>query len=246
MAAGDGFGDRRPDLRPGRFAALEAAEGLPPDRRALRIGLDPAGRLGIEVPAEVVEAGLPREAAHLAGVRPAQHRETERDIRDLHPGVINVVLYFHPRSQEAENAGEGVPERGVAQMADVRGLVGVDAGVLDDVRPLSGPLRRDRGRLGTPLGQQRRPPEKDIHIPRPGHLHPEHLVAAPERRRQFLRDGPRRATEPAGESEGRGEGHIPLFGRGRNLGNDREVGGSRLGGGPSNRFFEAGEHRRGV
>ena len=58
-------------------------------------------------------------------------RETENYVRDLHAGVVNVVLHFDAAAGVTQDAAERVAEDGVAQMADVRGLVGIDAGVLD-------------------------------------------------------------------------------------------------------------------
>ena len=63
--------------------------------------------------------------------------EADDDIGDLHAGVVDVVLDADGlvaglEAVRAEQAGEGVAEDGIAQVADVRGFVGVDAGVLDE------------------------------------------------------------------------------------------------------------------
>ena len=54
------------------------------------------------------------------------------DIRHLDAGVVDVVLHLDPFAERAQHAHERIAERGVAQVADVRGLVGIDVGVLDD------------------------------------------------------------------------------------------------------------------
>ena len=57
--------------------------------------------------------------------------EADDYIGDLHTGVVDVVLDIDFLSGGAEETDEGVAEDGVAQVADVGGLVGIDAGVLD-------------------------------------------------------------------------------------------------------------------
>ncbi len=62
--------------------------------------------------------------------------EADDDVGDLDAGVIDVVLDADLVAGlvvvGAQKTLEGVAEDGVAEMADVRGLVGVDAGVLDE------------------------------------------------------------------------------------------------------------------
>ena len=61
--------------------------------------------------------------------------EADDDVGDLHAGVVDVVLDLDRPSLEAEQPAEGVAERGVAQVADVRRLVRIDRRVLDDGLP---------------------------------------------------------------------------------------------------------------
>ena len=56
-----------------------------------------------------------------------QFAEADDDVGDLHAGVVDVVLHVDRIAAEAQQADEGVAENGVAQVADVRGLVGIDA-----------------------------------------------------------------------------------------------------------------------
>ena len=58
--------------------------------------------------------------------------EADDDVGDLDAGVVDVVLDLDLASQEAEQPAERVAERRVAQVTDVRGLVRIDRGVLDD------------------------------------------------------------------------------------------------------------------
>ena len=56
-------------------------------------------------------------------------KEPDDHIGYLHAGVVDVVLHVDFLPGGAQQADEGVAENGVAQMADVRGLVWIDAGV---------------------------------------------------------------------------------------------------------------------
>ena len=57
-------------------------------------------------------------------------QEADHDVGDLDAGVVDVVLHVDFVARGAEQAHERVAEDGVAQVADVRGLVGIDGGVL--------------------------------------------------------------------------------------------------------------------
>ena len=59
-------------------------------------------------------------------------QKADDDVGDLDAGVVDVVLHVDFVAGGAEQAHKGVAENGVAQVADVRGLVGIDAGVLDE------------------------------------------------------------------------------------------------------------------
>ncbi len=57
------------------------------------------------------------------------------DVGDLHAGVVDVVLNVHFPAGKSQQADKRVAEDGVAQMADVGSLVGIDAGMLDQNLP---------------------------------------------------------------------------------------------------------------
>ena len=101
----------------------------------------PLGDAGVEIPADVIDAlvgfeQLGEELANLFEIEALEVGEADDDVGDLNAGVVDVVLDPDlPAGLEGvwtEEAGEGVAEDGVAEVADVGGLVGVDAGVLDE------------------------------------------------------------------------------------------------------------------
>ena len=75
-------------------------------------------------------------------------READNYVGHLHAGVVDVVLNVDFPARITQQADERVAENGVAQVSDVRRLVGIDAGVLD--QNLSG------GDVGGRLLDQRR------------------------------------------------------------------------------------------
>ncbi len=64
--------------------------------------------------------------------RCAQVHEAHHHVGELHAGVVDVVLHLDRLAQGAQGPRQHVAQHGVAQVADVRRLVGVDVGVLDD------------------------------------------------------------------------------------------------------------------
>ena len=85
---------------------------------------------GVDIPAEVVEARLLGELADFIVRALFEMHEANHHIGDLHAGVINIVLHRDLGAAGPQQTDEGVSQDGVAQMADVRRLVGIDAGVL--------------------------------------------------------------------------------------------------------------------
>ncbi len=92
----------------------------------------PLGDAGVEIPAVEVEARLGGEGLNFGARFFLELREAYDYVCDLHSGVVDVVLHVDVASGGAEEAHEGVAEDGVAQVADVGGFVGIDAGVLDE------------------------------------------------------------------------------------------------------------------
>src|SRR4029450_1804450 len=85
-----------------------------------------------EIREVMVESGRIGDLAHTAEVAMFEIAEAHDDVRHLNPEVVDVVLDFDRRPPEPEHAREGVAERGIAEMTDVRRLVRIDSGVLDD------------------------------------------------------------------------------------------------------------------
>ena len=100
-----------------------------------------------------------RGRATSASDLPLEVQEAHHDVGDLHAGVVDVVLHPDLAAAAPQHAHEGVAERRVAQVADVGGLVGVDARVLDDDRgPAAGAVRgAGQVRPGAPARTRRGP-----------------------------------------------------------------------------------------
>ena len=58
-------------------------------------------------------------------------QESDDYVRNLHARVVDVVLHVDFPAGEFQQTNERVSEDRIAQMADVRGFVGIDAGVFD-------------------------------------------------------------------------------------------------------------------
>ena len=95
----------------------------------------PLRDFGVEVPAVVIDSlpfflQLGEQLLHSGEVQVFEVSEADDDVGYLHAGVVDVVLHVDALACGFEQAHEGVSQDGVAQVADVRGLVGIDAGVL--------------------------------------------------------------------------------------------------------------------
>src|SRR5713226_9305231 len=52
-------------------------------------------------------------------------------VSHLHTGIIDVVLDIHFPARKSQQSDESVAQHGIAEMSDMRGFVGIDAGMLD-------------------------------------------------------------------------------------------------------------------
>ena len=138
--------------------------------------------------------------------------EADDDVGDLDAGVVDVVLDLDLAPLEAEQPSERVAGRRVAEVADVRRLVRIDRGVLDDGL-VAGPARdpvsfrasagrpshccsqygRSRKRLRYPFGAASTRLTPSIGAEGAGEL---------------LRDRARRLAQAAGEREGDRDGDV--------------------------------------
>ena len=115
--------------------------------------------------------------------------ESHHDVGHLHAGVVNVVLHFHVLAAEAQQAHKRVAQHRVAQVADVRSLVGIDAGVLHQ----NFTARAEGGRTGgIPYGKQprgrARAIQMKVQIPGSGHRNAFHSVEGSDQRHKLFGD----------------------------------------------------------
>ena len=128
--------------------------------------------------------------------------EADDDVGHLHARVVDVVLDADVVAAVTQQAHERVAQAGVAQVADVRGLVRVDRGVLDDHVTPAG-RRRSAGRqrlVHAPGGGAAL--EEQVEEAAPGHLGADDTGRPGEPGRELLRDLPRLAPQLLGEVEG--------------------------------------------
>ena len=215
----NGVGDKGAHLG-GRVAAvLDVVERLQAYGQPRLVGLVPLGDLRVEIPAVIVEARLRRQSAHLLERDPLERLEPDDDVGDLHAGVVDVVLHLDRHAAEAEHTDERVAEGRVADVADVRGLVRVDGGVLDDGLALVG--RPAYRRLGPQAGgEKRRAIEKAVQVPVGGGLDAREAVHGAQCGRQFLRDRARGFPQHSGQFKSDGHGQVAQRAVGRIVNRD--------------------------
>ncbi len=134
MLADNGGRDQAGDGAPLPAAFLDGLQGLAAKRERLLVGRIELKDARVQVPAGVVETNrrVHDQPSHLLNAFPLYVNEAHHYVRHLHSRVVNVVLDFHVVPSEAQQPDKSVTQDGVAQMPDVRGLVGIDAGVLDE------------------------------------------------------------------------------------------------------------------
>ena len=86
----------------------------------------------VQIPAVIVEARRVGDAPDVVEGLALELAEPDDDVGDLDARVVDVVLHFDRNAAEPLHAHERVAERGIPKVADVRGLVRIDGGVLDD------------------------------------------------------------------------------------------------------------------
>ena len=101
-------------------------------REAGFIFLEERGHAGVEIPAVVIESRRGGQRAHFGGRFLFDVKKAEDHIGDLNSGVIDIILHFDLCARMAQQAHKSIAKHGVAQVADVRGFIGIDVGVLDD------------------------------------------------------------------------------------------------------------------
>ena len=88
------------------------------------------GHARINIPAVIVEPAAHR--GHFLQGFSLHPFQPDNDIRHLNSCIIQVILHLNLMAQKAKAAHEGITQRGIAQMPDMGGLVGIDIRVLDN------------------------------------------------------------------------------------------------------------------
>ena len=229
VAADDAVGDEGGHLRGLVAAVLDVVQRVGAVLQPRLVRLVPLGDPRVEVPAVVVE---PRRVGDLRGPPPGlllELAEADDDVGHLHAGVVDVVLDLDGHAAEPQDAHQRVAERRVAEVPDVRRLVRVDGGVLDDrldgVAHLGcrGPTADAGSAAALPpvAEQERRAVEEQIEVTVRG-LDRAMPGTAAERARRF----PRRSTFGAlrsrwASSNASGQGEVAEFAVGRVVDHDR-------------------------
>jgi hypothetical protein len=86
----------------------------------------------VEIPAVVIEAGLARLGFNFSPGFLLDMSESHDHVSNLHASVVNVILNVDFPSCKTQKPDEGVAKNCISQVADVGGLVGIDARVLDE------------------------------------------------------------------------------------------------------------------
>ena len=136
--------------------------------------------------------------------------EARHHVGHLHARVVDVVLHFDVLAARAQHADEGIAQDGIAQVADMRGLVGIDIGVLDDDLPGGRIALRAAGlRAGRAV---RRAVEADVDVAVAGDFHRGDAFDRADFRNQFLRDLLRGLLQLLGKLKGDRHGQFAEIG----------------------------------
>src|SRR5581483_1978981 len=137
----------------------------------------------IKVPAVVVEphSGVTNKILDLPELFLLKMDEPDDNVSHLDARVVDVILNFDSVSSKSEQPRESIAQNGVAQVPNVRCLVGIDAGMLNENFPLAAGrrFRRRRSQVIGGLGK-RGPLQMKIQVsgPRNGYsfdpVHREH------------------------------------------------------------------------
>ena len=198
MQAHDGIANHRGHLRDLAFAFFDGLQRLAAQIGGARRFLFKELRgFRVQVPAQIIKPWFVREFPHLFQRFLLHLAKRNHHVRHLHAGVINVVLHGNFVARVAQHPHHRVAQHRIAQVPDVRGLVGIDAGVLDDdpAERWVHAARRAAG-FGTQVLPKRPAIEKRVQVAATGHLHACNARYRRQRARDFLRDLPRRFLQP--------------------------------------------------
>jgi hypothetical protein len=133
--------------------------------------------------------------------------EADDNIRDLHAGIVDVVLHLDRDVPESEQPHQRVAERGIPEVTDVGGLVRIDGSVLDDC--FAGGRRPCRLVGRRKLGSQKPGTiQEEIDVTVRCRHDARDPVWQVHRTGDLLGDDPRRSTEPPRKLEGQRQRQI--------------------------------------
>ncbi len=227
MAAHDPVGDERAHGRDVVAALLDGVEGMCAGGEPRLVLLIPLRHARVQIPEIVIERHCAVVRLPLNGLEvfALERLQADHDISDLHARVVDVVLDLDRASLKAQEPDQRVAERGVAQVTDVRRLVRVDRGVLDDHFPR---LRRGGRDLAGEAGlDERGTIEKQIEVAVRGGLDARDAGERTDRRLELLGNGARRLAEAPGELERNRHRHVTQHAARRRLDHDRRLIGFR-------------------
>ena len=227
MAAQNSRGDQIGDFCHFITAPLDSVQGLKSNFKVLLVLLVPLRDAGVEVPTVIVEArGRGDEGCDLVSRLLLEVHESHDNVSDLNAGVVDVVLDVDGVSGSTEEADKGIAQDGVAQMADVGGLVGIDAGVLDedlafDVSgTFAGVIEDSNGSLGSERTCGRITLEAGVDVPGAGDLEFVEAIGYRHLRDDCFGDLAWSLAEPLGQLKGERHGELAHFDLGRGVDDD--------------------------
>src|SRR6185295_3726201 len=118
-------------------------------------------------------------------------QKPDDDVSNLDAGVVDVVLHFDTIASGLQDAHDRVAQYGVAHVTDVRGLVWVDARVLDRLLGWIGVMRVARWRWTSEQCGQFRAIVTDVDVTGAGDFNARAFLDVCELRLEFLGDNAR-------------------------------------------------------
>ncbi len=224
MGAHHGVGNKRGEAGGRLEAVLDVVQRRGAHLEPLLVARVPFGDARVQVPAVVIESRGRRDALRLVDRQFLELAKPHHHVGHLHTGVVDVVLHFDGVAAELEDPHEGVAERRIPEMPDVRGFVGVNGGVLDDGFFRVRRRRRQPAREAEPRQQKAGPVEEHVEIPVGRRFDPRHARNGSERGRQLLGNHARRFAQPAGQIERDRRAEVAERAIGRVLDGDDEIG----------------------
>src|SRR5437899_2397089 len=86
----------------------------------------------VQVPAVVIELRLRRAVLHPNRRHLFHMKQPDHHVCHLHASIVDIVLNLHAVSRMPQDTHHRVSQHGVPHMPDVRGLVRIDARMLDN------------------------------------------------------------------------------------------------------------------